>query len=334
MIDNRFACFENKDDFERVKSTISKYCIVFIKNPPIIWTHDVYYNCVEQSGNDPDICWKYNGNEQSSVSTSILNDNFELVLHNPNNLSSIEITIDGPENIIYDDNGVIRLISDKSSRISGRVIVTATFNGNDEYKSSTTSCEIVVNKEQYLSFGWSKSTDTVVIGQEAQHVFPVLANDKHFQNIIYSSSNTSVATIDSETGQNIEIKNVGTTQIKAHFEGNNLYNEQDASYTLTVQAQTIPAYIGSGTNAQSIISDSNKILDRVGTKTYNIQVQSGDSIWIIMPTGITYSAVMGGQPMGLETHSEGIFIDNVQYDVKSTVQFNTTSTKTFTLTYN
>ena len=57
-------------------------------------------------------------------------------------------------------------------------------------------------------------------------------------NVTYSSSNTSVATVDASTGE-VTIIGTGTTTITATFDGNETYNNASASYTLTVNAAPI-----------------------------------------------------------------------------------------------
>lgn len=62
---------------------------------------------------------------------------------------------------------------------------------------------------------------------------PKATADKTITGIKYSSSNTTVATVDEGTGA-VTLKKVGTTTIKATFAGDGDYNSAEASYTLTV----------------------------------------------------------------------------------------------------
>lgn len=63
---------------------------------------------------------------------------------------------------------------------------------------------------------------------------PKATADKTITGIKYSSSNTTVATVDEETGA-VTLNKVGTTTIKATFAGNDDYNAAEASYTLVVK---------------------------------------------------------------------------------------------------
>ena len=46
-INNRFVYFEKQSDFDRQKSNISDYSIVFIKDSATIYTHGVYYRAID-----------------------------------------------------------------------------------------------------------------------------------------------------------------------------------------------------------------------------------------------------------------------------------------------
>ena len=77
---------------------------------------------------------------------------------------------------------------------------------------------------------WGTSSRTVTIGGENN--FPTLSNDNNLS-VTYSSSETSVATIDGSG--NITLVAAGTTVIKAEFAGNDEYEAGSVEYTLTVK---------------------------------------------------------------------------------------------------
>jgi len=79
---------------------------------------------------------------------------------------------------------------------------------------------------------WGTSSRTVTIDAD-DNVFPTLSNDNGLS-VTYSSSEESVATIDA-TGA-ITLVAAGKTTISAAFEGNDEYEAQTVSYTLTVNA--------------------------------------------------------------------------------------------------
>lgn len=83
------------------------------------------------------------------------------------------------------------------------------------------------------TLSWSASSCTAAL--EADNDYPYLTtNPADLTGITYSSSNTSVATIDDNTGV-ITLVGVGETTITASFAGDGIYAPAaDASYTLTV----------------------------------------------------------------------------------------------------
>lgn len=80
---------------------------------------------------------------------------------------------------------------------------------------------------------WGTASRTATIG--ADNSFPTLTNENNVD-VTYSSSNTDVATI--STDGSITLVAEGTTTISATFDGNDTYDKQTVSYTLTVKAQS------------------------------------------------------------------------------------------------
>lgn len=78
---------------------------------------------------------------------------------------------------------------------------------------------------------WGTSSRTVTIGSE-ENKFPTLSNENNLT-VTYSSSEETVATIDA-TGV-ITLVAAGSTVISAAFAGNDKYEAQTVSYTLTVK---------------------------------------------------------------------------------------------------
>ena len=95
--------------------------------------------------------------------------------------------------------------------------------------SSTTSSK----QDVTMSF----SPSSVEITQGDTFTAPTLTTDPTNLTVSYSSSNQSVATVNTSTGA-VTIVGTGTTTITANFAGNDSYNSGSASYTLTVNADT------------------------------------------------------------------------------------------------
>jgi len=82
---------------------------------------------------------------------------------------------------------------------------------------------------------WSATSATVQIGET--NTFPTLTNPNSVT-VSYSSSDSEKATIDATTGE-ITLVAAGDTTISAIFAGDDTYEAQTVTYTLTVQAENI-----------------------------------------------------------------------------------------------
>lgn len=111
----------------------------------------------------------------------------------------------------------------------GKANITATFAGDNEYKTSTAKYEIKVKGAPALSF--SQTSYTIEMGDAFSE--PTLQGLPTGVTAKYSSSNADVATVDESTGK-VQIVGVGTTTIKAVSEAKDVYEVAEASYELTV----------------------------------------------------------------------------------------------------
>ena len=114
---------------------------------------------------------------------------------------------------------------------AGNAKITAKFAGDDEYKTSTASYEIIVKGAPSLSF--PETSYTVEMGD----VFstPKLEGLPEGVTPAYTSSNTNVATIDAATGE-VKIVGVGTTTITVTSPETGIYEGAMTSYELNVKA--------------------------------------------------------------------------------------------------
>ncbi len=83
-----------------------------------------------------------------------------------------------------------------------------------------------------VTMTFSSSSATAVLG--SSFTAPTLSMSPSGLTVTYSSSNTGVATVNSSTGA-VTLVAAGTTVITATFAGNDNYNANSASYTLTVR---------------------------------------------------------------------------------------------------
>ena len=114
---------------------------------------------------------------------------------------------------------------------AGKANITAKFAGDDTYKTSTASYEIIVKDAPSLYF---PETSYMV---EMGDVFtaPKLEGLPEGVTATYSSSNTDVATVDAATGE-VKIVGVGTTTITVTSPETGIYEGATASYELNVKA--------------------------------------------------------------------------------------------------
>lgn len=113
---------------------------------------------------------------------------------------------------------------------AGNAKITAKFAGDDTYKTSTASYEIIVKGAPSLSF--PEKSYTIEMGDAFSE--PTLQGLPTDVTAKYSSSNADVATVDESTGK-VQIVGVGTTTIKAVSEAKDVYEAAEASYVLTVK---------------------------------------------------------------------------------------------------
>jgi uncharacterized protein YjdB len=160
---------------------------------------------------------------ESSFTAYLGQDNSFPTLNNQDNLPVTWSSSD-PSVATIDDNGAITLIGE------GDTDITASFAGNDDYNEGSVSYTLTV----------SKTTPTLTFENNQQHwtigtafTLPTLTISPEGLTPTWSSSETSVATIDASTGE-ITLVGAGNTTITATIESTNEYNEASASYSLTV----------------------------------------------------------------------------------------------------
>lgn len=124
-----------------------------------------------------------------------------------------------------DENGTVTGVA------AGKANITAKFAGDDTYKTSKASYEIIVKGAPSLSF--PQTSYTVEMGD----VFstPKLEGLPEGVTPAYTSSNTNVATIDAATGE-VKIVGVGTTTITVTSPETGIYEGAMTSYELNVKA--------------------------------------------------------------------------------------------------
>ena len=136
---------------------------------------------------------------------------------------------------------------------AGKANITAKFAGDEVYKTSTASYEIIVKGAPALSF--PQTSYTVEMGD----VFstPKLEGLPEGVTPAYTSSNTNVATIDAATGE-VKIVGVGTTTITVTSPETGIYEGATASYELNVKAAIYKVEFDFTTNNWGLPTGYNK----------------------------------------------------------------------------
>lgn len=126
-----------------------------------------------------------------------------------------------------DENGTVTGVA------AGKANITAKFAGDDTYKTSKASYEIIVKGAPALYF--PETSYTIEVGDA--FTAPKLEGLPEGVTPEYTSSNTEVATIDAATGE-VKIVGVGKTTITVTSPNTDIYKEATASYELTVKLAT------------------------------------------------------------------------------------------------
>lgn len=149
-------------------------------------------------------------------------------LTNPNSVSVTYSSSDETVATVNSSTGAIELLK------AGTTTITATFSGNATYKPAEMSYTLNVTEKTPHGLAYATAEVGKLTTDEA---FTNLLTNNNSLTVSYSSSATSVATVNSSTGE-VTIKGAGSATITATFAGNEDYEAGNASYTLTVSKAT------------------------------------------------------------------------------------------------
>ena len=140
---------------------------------------------------------------------------------------SYEITANTAGATINGETGLVTVTK------GGSVTVKATAPAITGFKKSEATYTLTVNDTRAeAGLAWS-ATSASINYDETPYNLPTLTNSNSLA-VTYTSTNSSVATVDENTGQ-VSVKNVtGNTTISAIFAGNDDYKDQTVTYTLNV----------------------------------------------------------------------------------------------------
>ncbi len=148
-------------------------------------------------------------------------------------LKAGEETLSGKTITWSSDNDKVATVDAATGTVTGvaagKANITAKFAGDDTYKTSKASYEIIVKGAPALSF--PETSYTVEMGDAFA---PKLEGLPEGVTPVYTSSNEEVATVVAATGE-IKIVGVGTTTITVTSPETGIYEMATASYELTVK---------------------------------------------------------------------------------------------------
>lgn len=186
---------------------------------------------------------------------------------------------------------------------AGNAKITATFAGDEVYKTSTASYEIKVKGAPELSF--PQTSYTIEMGDAFSE--PTLQGLPTDVTAKYSSSNADVATVDESTGK-VQIVGVGTTTIKAVSEAKDVYEAAEASYVLTVNRATSKKETFDLTSGY----ENKKPLAPIAGKNVTLNFSSG-SMWYAEGTALRF---YGDETLTITANSRIKCIEFVYGDTK------------------
>ena len=233
----------------------------------------------------------HNGGEGSVLAFYVYNASNTL-------LTGDNITI-SPETVVpkdvYTSQQTIYQVSVSANEVIGKIMIRMDsktknlgmkycelFGVSSSYQNYTTECTAPCTEPSLL---YATPSVTKTVGDAA--FINSLTNTKNVS-VTYTSTNTSVATV-ANNGQ-VTILATGTTTIKATWEGNATYCEDEASYTLTVSPKTYTITIASDIQNGSISADKSSAVEGATIKltatpntgykldTWNVKDASNNSV--------------------------------------------------------
>ena len=184
---------------------------------------DVTYDSGKQN---PQLKWTKGGEEVTSMNYTLL-DTFEAptLSYATGFNASVSYESTNTDVATISTTGVVTIVG------SGNATIKASTNGNDNWSTGSAQYTLTVQKRD-PNLLWSVEALTVRMNET--FIQPTLSSADGFNGTMrYTSSSENVATISS--AGDITLVGVGSSTIKAIFDGNNIWRPQTVSYTLTVK---------------------------------------------------------------------------------------------------
>ena len=214
-----------------------------------------------------------------------------------------------------DNEGNLEIL--KNTKLGKVWTVKATFSGSKKYLPKEVEYSLVVNitpeniSNEELSF--STSNITITSDNKDNFEIPTLINTNNYS-LTWASSNTSVATVDSEGNITLGVSN-GTTNITANYKGDLGHNAKTITYTILVQLskQTLTNE-EFGYNNGSVTVSSNEYILPTLINIYNLDVTFTSSDTTVATIDNNGNIILTG--INGYTQIKATFAGNESYDGK------------------
>lgn len=169
------------------------------------------------------------GVEGETITVNYLNPNLLPTMRQSSDIEVVSITESGPAS----EDGREQYIKLKL-RKPGTATITVTSEETETFKAGKASFTITVTEKPKTPVTMTFSTEQVEGYVDTMtETVPVLTTDPEGLEVTYTSSDTEVVEV-ADDGSFLMFNKVGTATITAKFSGNEQYNSNSASYTVTV----------------------------------------------------------------------------------------------------
>lgn len=168
---------------------------------------------------------------EASVTKEIVENYTGQALANPNGLVGITWKSSNKAVATVDENGALTVLA------IGETIITASFDGNEDYKKATVSYTLTIqDSRKAIELAFAEESVNVNVNETVEA--PELTGNTGGASVSYKSDDDDIATVD-ENGIVTGVAD-GTTTITATVEATNEYKGGTATFTVTVIDPTKP----------------------------------------------------------------------------------------------
>ena len=238
--DDTQICFKPIDNEEQLAANTAYFAVSDIIVPEVLTVGDGRIS--------PEIAYSSDSYEFTHGDDVVLP-----TLNNPNGLD-IVYSSSNPDVATVNADGTVTF------KYYGHAIITATFEGNDDYYSLSTSYELTINSKGDTPV-FTFDRNVAIVSPDKPIAAPKL-NASEGLTATYSCSDTSVAEVDSDTGA-VTLKGEGVATITAVTPGSLDYQSATAKYYLVVVSNADAVRCDANNDGQVTITDAVNVVDYI-----------------------------------------------------------------------